>query len=150
MPLARIDLTEGKSYEYRRTIADVVYDQMIVHLGVPEDRFQVITEHPPGHVIADPDYLGIRRSEDAVFIQLVFLDVATPEQKGAFYKAVVDELHERLLLRREDVFFNLQTVQPADWSMGNGIVTYANGVPADRLDPDSIPADFEWPDPHRS
>ncbi|WP_197914611.1 tautomerase family protein [Rhodococcoides fascians] len=85
MPLARIDLTEGKSAEYRRTIADVVYDQMIIHLGVPEDRFQVITQHPPGEVIADPDYLGIYRSEDAVFIQLIFLDVATPEQKGNFY-----------------------------------------------------------------
>jgi hypothetical protein len=29
--------------------------------------------------------------------------------------------------------------------MGNGIVTYANGVPANRLDPNSIPADFAWP-----
>lgn len=144
MPLARIDLIEGKSAEYRRTIADSVYNQMIVHLGVPEDRFQVITEHPAENLIVDPDYLSIHRSENAVFIQLVFLDVATPEQKGAFYKAVVDELHDKLLLRREDVFFNLQTVQPADWSMGNGVVTYAQGVPADRLDPDSVPADFQW------
>ncbi|KQO05413.1 hypothetical protein ASF06_18150 [Agreia sp. Leaf244] len=138
MPLARIDLTVGKSPEYRRTIADVVYDKMIVTLGVPEDRFQVITEHPPGDIIADPDYLGIYRSEDCVFIQLIFLDVATPEQKASFYKAVVDELHERLHLRREDVFFNLITVQPADWSMGNGIATYNNGVPTDRLDPNSV------------
>ncbi|WIE54753.1 tautomerase family protein [Curtobacterium sp. MCBD17_003] len=145
MPLARIDLLEGKSAEYKRTIADVVYEQMSIHLGVPEDRFQVINEHKAENLIADPDYLGIYRSENVVFIQLIFLDVATPEQKGNFYKAVVTELHEKLHLRREDVFFNLQTVQPADWSMGNGIVTYANGVPADRLDPNSVPADFAWP-----
>jgi phenylpyruvate tautomerase PptA (4-oxalocrotonate tautomerase family) len=145
MPLARIDLLEGKSAEYKRTIADVVYEQMSIHLGVPEDRFQVINEHKAENLIADPDYLGIYRSENVVFIQLIFLDVATPEQKGNFYKAVVTELHERLHLRTEDVFFNLQTVQPADWSMGNGIVTYANGVPADRLDPNSIPTDFAWP-----
>lgn len=145
MPLARIDLVEGKSAAYKRTIADVVYDQMSVHLGVPEDRFQVITEHPAENLIADPDYLGIRRSENVVFIDLTFLDVATPEQKGSFYKAVVDDLHDKLLIRREDVFFKLATVQPADWSMGNGEVTYAQGVPADRLDPDSVPDDFEWP-----
>jgi 4-oxalocrotonate tautomerase len=144
MPLARIDLTEGKSAEYRRTIADVVYDQMIVCLGTPADRFQVVTQHPPGEVIMDADYLGLNRSEDCIFIQLVFLNVATPEQKGAFYRAVVKELHERLLVRTEDVFFNLITVQPADWSMGNGIVTYADGVPADRLNPDSVPKDFKW------
>lgn len=145
MPLARIDLVEGKSAEYRRTIADVVYNQMTVHLGVPEDRFQVINEHPAENLIADPDYLAIRRSENVVFIDLTFLDVATPEQKGNFYKAVVDDLHEKLLIRREDVFFKLATVQPADWSMGNGEVTYGKGVPADRLDPDSVPDDFEWP-----
>jgi 4-oxalocrotonate tautomerase len=41
-------------------------------------------------------------------------------------------------------------VQPADWSMGNGEVTYAKGVPADRLDPNSVPADFKWPDSIRA
>src|SRR6201996_372593 len=102
MPLARIDLVEGKSAEYRRTIADVVYDQMSKHLGVPEDRFQVITEHKIENFFYDPDYLGIHRSENTVFIQLDFLDVASPEQKANFYKAVVDELHEKLLMRPED------------------------------------------------
>jgi 4-oxalocrotonate tautomerase len=138
LPLARIDLIKGKSAEYRRTIADVVYDQMIVCLGVPEDRFQTIAEHEADNFLFDADYLGIRRSENCIFIQLIFLDVATPEQKAAFYRAVVDELQARLQVRPEDVFFNLMTVQPADFSMGNGLATYVNGVPTDRLDPNSI------------
>lgn len=139
MPLARIDLIEGKSAEYRRTIADVVYDKMIECLGVPEDRFQTISEHKAENFLFDADYLGIRRSENCIFIQLIFLDVATPEQKGAFYEAVVAELEEKLQVRPEDVFFNLMTVQPADWSMGLGAATYVRGVPTDRLDPNSIP-----------
>lgn len=138
MPLARIDLVEGKSVEYRQTIANVVYDKMIEHLGVPEDRFQVITEHKIENFLYDPDYLGIYRSEDCVFIQLSFIAGASPEKKGDYFKAVVDELHEKLHLRREDVFFNLITVAPADWSMGMGIATYNNGVPSDRLDPNSV------------
>jgi 4-oxalocrotonate tautomerase len=138
MPLARIDLIEGKSAEYRRTIADVVYDKMIECLGVPEDRFQTVTEHKAENFFFDPDYLGIHRSENCIFIQLIFLDVATPEQKAAFYKAVVDQLYDKLQVRREDVFFNLVTVQPADWSMGNGQAPYINGVPTDRLDPNSL------------
>ncbi len=138
MPLARIDLIEGKSAEYRRTIADAVYEKMIECLGVPEDRFQTITEHKAENFFFDADYLSIRRSENCIFIQLIFLDVASPEQKAAFYKAVVDELHEKLQVRREDVFFNLVTVQAADWSMGNGQATYINGVPTDRLDPNSV------------
>ena len=31
------------------------------------------------------------------------------------------------------------TVESSDFSMGMGRATYINGVPADRLDPDSIP-----------
>ena len=50
----------------------------------------------------------------------------------------MDQLEEKLQVRREDVFFNLMTVQPADWSMGNGLATYINGVPTNRLDPNSI------------
>lgn len=138
MPLARIDLVEGKSVDYRRTIADVVYDRMIECLGVPEDRFQTITEHKAENFFFDRDYLGLHRSENCIFIQLIFLDVASPEQKAAFYKAVVDDLEDKLQMRREDVFFNLMTVSPPDFSMGNGVATYANGIPTDRLDPNSV------------
>jgi hypothetical protein len=140
MPLARIDLIEGKSVEYRRTVADVVYDKMIECLGVPEDRFQTITEHKAENFFFDADYLGMYRSENCIFIQLIFLDVASPEQKAAFYKAVVDDLQQKLQIRREDVFFNLVTVNAPDFSMRNGVATYINGVPTDRLDPNSIKA----------
>jgi 4-oxalocrotonate tautomerase len=51
---------------------------------------------------------------------------------------VVDDLHEKLRVRREDVFFNLITVDPPDFSMGNGVATYVRGVPRDRLDPNSV------------
>ena len=34
--------------------------------------------------------------------------------------------------------------------MGSGDVPYADGVPADRLNPDVVPADFTWPDPTRA
>jgi hypothetical protein len=32
------------------------------------------------------------------------------------------------------------TVNAPDFSMGNGVATYINGVPTDRLDPNSIKA----------
>ena len=46
MPLARIDIVRGKSADYKRTIADVVYEAVIDILKAPaNDRFQVIAEH---------------------------------------------------------------------------------------------------------
>jgi 4-oxalocrotonate tautomerase len=126
MPLARIDLVQGKSAEYRRTIGEVVYDAMVAALNAPkDDRFQVITEHPADDFIADPNYLGIRRTKDCIFIQMTLNEGRTVDQKRAFYKAVADGLHERLGARREDVFINLVEVKKENWSFGNGEAQYA-------------------------
>jgi phenylpyruvate tautomerase PptA (4-oxalocrotonate tautomerase family) len=45
--------------------------------------------------------------------------------KRAFYKAVVDGLHQRLGHRREDVVINLVEVKKENWSFGNGEAQYA-------------------------
>jgi phenylpyruvate tautomerase PptA (4-oxalocrotonate tautomerase family) len=126
MPLARIDLVRGKSADYKRTIADVVYEAIIEILKAPaNDRFQVIAEHAPESHIADESYLGIKRTQDCVFIQVTLNAGRTLEQKKAFYKAVADGLHERLGMRREDVFLNLIEVAKENWSFGNGVAQYA-------------------------
>ena len=90
-----------------------------------DDRFQVIHEHSPESHIADENYLGIERTKDCVFIQLMLNAGRTVEQKKAFYKAVADGLHGRLGLRREDVFISLVEVAKENWSFGNGEAQYA-------------------------
>src|SRR6195256_2298146 len=126
MPLARIDLAKGKSADYRKTIGEVVYDAMVETLKAPEgDRFQVITEHAADSFIADPNYLGIQRSKDCVFVQLTLNDGRTVDQKRAFYKAVALGLHQRLGMWLEDVLINLVEVRKENWSFGNGVAQYA-------------------------
>ncbi len=126
MPFARIDLVEGKPAAYRRAIGDVVYQAMVDVLKAPvDDRFQLIREHAPENHIADATYLGIRRTAECVFIQLTLVAGRTVEQKKGFYKAVADGLHERLGLRREDVFIHLVEVAKENWSFGNGEAQYA-------------------------
>src|SRR6202035_5336013 len=119
MPLPPIDLVQGKSAEYRRTIGTIVYEAMVDVLTVPKgDRFQVIAEHPADALIADENYLGIRRTQDCVFIQLTLNAGRSVEQKKAFCKAVTDALYARLGLRPENVFINLIEVQKENWSLG--------------------------------
>jgi 4-oxalocrotonate tautomerase len=126
MPFVRIDLVEGKSADYRRIIGEVIYDAMIDVLKAPkDDRFQVFTEHAPDRHIADEGYLGIKRTKDCIFIQLFLNQGRTVEQKKGFYKAVADGLHERIGLRREDVFIGLVEVPKENWSFGNGEAQYA-------------------------
>jgi 4-oxalocrotonate tautomerase len=126
MPLARIDVPAGKSAEYRSAIGEVVYTAMIGVLNVPkDDRFQVISEHPPAGLVIDPTYLGIERTRDAIIIQVTLNEGRTVDMKRAFYKAVADGLNERLGLRREDVVINLVEVKKENWSFGNGEAQYA-------------------------
>jgi len=126
MPLARIDLPAGKPAEYGHAVADVVYEAMIATLKAPkDDRFQVISEHTRDTLLIDPTYLGIQRSADALIIQLTLNEGRSVEVKKAFYKAVADGLHERVGLRREDVFISLVEVKRENWSFGNGIAQYA-------------------------
>lgn len=126
MPLARIDLIQGKPASYRAIIGDVVYQAIIGVLKAPkDDRFAVINEHPAENFIADPAYLGISRTADCVFIQVTLNEGRTVETKRAFYRAVADGLHTRLGLRREDVLINLIEVKKENWSFGNGEAQYA-------------------------
>ena len=79
--------------------------------------------------------------EDMALLHFTSGTTGTP--KGAVHVHAAAIMHygtgrEALGLRPEDVFFNLMTVQPADWSMGLGVATYVRGVPTDRLDPNSI------------
>jgi 4-oxalocrotonate tautomerase len=127
MPLARIDLPTGKPPEYGRAVGDVVYDAMIATLNVPkDDRFQVISEHAPESLLIHPTYLGIDRSAEALIIQITLNEGRTVELKKAFFKAVANGLHERVGLRREDVFITLIEVKKENWSFGNGIAQYAS------------------------
>jgi 4-oxalocrotonate tautomerase len=127
VPLARIDLIEGKAPGYRAAIGEVVYDAMISVLGVPvDDRFQVITEHAAADLVFDDRYLGITRTADCVFIQVTLNDGRAVQQKRDFYQAIADGLHERIGLRREDVFVSLVEVRKENWSFGNGAAQYAD------------------------
>jgi len=125
MPFVRIDLAAGKPADYRKAIGDVVYDAMIAIIGVPQnDRFQIVSEHPAAELIFDRSYLGIERSDDCIFIHITLSEGRSVALKQAFYKAIADGLHERLGMRREDVFIVLVEVKKENWSFGNGIAQY--------------------------
>jgi 4-oxalocrotonate tautomerase len=124
MPLVRIDLRKGKSDAYRQEIGRVVYEALL-SVGVPkDDRFQVVNEHEATNFLFDPNYLGVRRSEDLVIVQITWSEGRTLEQKEALYKAIADGLADKLSLRREDVLINLVEVRRENWSFGNGVAQY--------------------------
>ncbi len=126
MPLVRIDLAAGKPADHRRALGDAVHDAMVATINVPAaDRFQVVTEHPAGDFVFDPNYLDIERSADCVFVQITLNAGRTIDAKKALFAAIADGLHAKVGLRREDVLVSLVEVVKENWSFGNGIAQYA-------------------------
>ena len=126
MPFVRIDLAEGKSAEHRKRIGEIVYTAMTETINVPpDDKFQIITEHPLEEMNFPASYLGISYSHDIVFIQVTLNTGRTLDMKKAFYQRVAGDLHAQLKIRREDVLINLVEVAKENWSFGNGIAQYA-------------------------
>ena len=126
MPLVRISLVKGKPAEYRRKVGDAVHRALVETIGVPPlDRFQLITEHEPGDLVYDSNYLGIARSSDLVIIQITISAGRTLEQKRALLRRIAANLGTAVGLRPQDAWINLVEVAKENWSFGNGVAWYA-------------------------
>lgn len=124
MPLVRIAFRTGKTAQYRQVVADEVHRALVEVASVPElDRFQVLTEHAHADLIYDPTYLGIKRTDDIVMIQIT-LNQRTQAVKLAIYKTIAARLAKNPGMRPEDVLITLVPVAPEDWSFGDGKAQY--------------------------
>lgn len=125
MPFVRISLRQGTSPEYRKAIADGVHRAMVEAIAIPaDDRFQVITEHSPDALSYDPQYLGVRRSDRVVFVQITMSFGRKPQQKRKLYKRMSEILAESPGLPPQDLLINLVEVSWENWSFGNGEAQY--------------------------
>ena len=126
MPLVRISLVKGKPAEYRRKVGDAVHRALVETINVPPlDRFQLLTEHEPGDIVYDSNYLGIARTSDIVIVQITLSAGRTLEQKRALYGAIAANLGRAVGLRPQDAWVNLVEVAKENWSFGNGEASYA-------------------------
>ena len=126
MPLVRIDVLEGRTSRELEAIGDGVHRALVEAIGIPPlDRFQVISQHPPGRLVFDPQYLDISRTNGVVFVQITFSSGRTLEQKRSLYAAIARNLSADAGVRPEDVFVNLVEVGKENWSFGNGVAQYA-------------------------
>ena len=125
MPLVRIELRRGKPAEYRRTLAEQVYEAMRDAIKIPEnDKFVVVSEHDPDNLVYDRSYLGIQRSDDFVLIHIALRKGRAVEAKQELYKRITERLHESLGVRPSDVLVTLVENDAADWSFGDGVAQY--------------------------
>jgi phenylpyruvate tautomerase PptA (4-oxalocrotonate tautomerase family) len=119
MPLVRIDVIEGRTPEKLRALADCVHQALVEAFAAPErDRYQVIQEHRPEHLILLDTGLGIERSEQVVLVQITEQG-RNEAQKAALYARLAELLGQQGIART-DVIVSVVENTRADWSFGLG------------------------------
>ena len=127
MPLARIDLIEGRTDEQIRAVADAVYTALVEVFEIPErDRFQIITEHPRTRIIALDAGLGFERTDATVMVQIFTQTGRSVADKQRLYAAISTNLGNAGV-RGQDVFISYIENTSADWSFGFGQAQYVEG-----------------------
>jgi phenylpyruvate tautomerase PptA (4-oxalocrotonate tautomerase family) len=125
MPLVRIDVVKGRTAAQRRSLGDAVHRALVETIGVPaQDRFQVIREHEANELVYDRTYLGIKRTDAIVMIQITLSAGRTLEQKRRLFQRITEHL-AYLDVRPEDVWINLLETARENWSFGLGEASYA-------------------------
>jgi phenylpyruvate tautomerase PptA (4-oxalocrotonate tautomerase family) len=127
MPLVRIDVQQGRTPAELRTIADVVQGVMLdVFAAPPGDRYQIITEHPVGQIIAEDTGLGFERTDGVVVIQIV-QQGRTVERKRAAYEQLAKRLEAECGVRPADLIVSVVANGREDWSFGLGRAQFLEG-----------------------
>lgn len=127
MPLVRIDLVEGRDPAAVRRLADVVQEVLEeVFAAPPRDRYQVIDEHPSGHLVLQDTGLGFERTDDRVLVQ-VFQQGRSPEQKQALYARLAHRLEADCGVAPTDLVVSVAANGREDWSFGLGRAQFLEG-----------------------
>jgi phenylpyruvate tautomerase PptA (4-oxalocrotonate tautomerase family) len=128
MPLVRIDVQKGRTLDELRNLADAVQNVMLdVFAAPPRDRYQIITEHDKGQIIAEDTGLGLERTDGIVIIQ-IFQQGRSTEQKVATYGELAKRLEAECGVRPEDLIISVVANRHADWSFGLGQAQFLNGT----------------------
>ncbi|MCD8837394.1 tautomerase family protein [Mammaliicoccus sciuri] len=128
MPLMKIDIIKGRKKSEIKQILDIAYETMLTAFDAPiGDRYQIVTQHEDYEMEILDTGLGVERTE-GVIIFTIITRPRTQQQKVQFYREVVNELHDKLNIRKEDVMFSVIENTDEDWSFFKGEAQFLNGT----------------------
>ncbi|MFC6401087.1 tautomerase family protein [Mammaliicoccus sciuri] len=127
MPLMKIDIIKGRKKSEIKQILDIAYETMLTAFDAPRgDRYQIVTQHEGYEMEILDTGLGVERT-DGVIIFTIITRPRTQQQKVQFYSELVNELNDKLNIRKEDVMFSIIENTDEDWSFFKGEAQFLNG-----------------------
>jgi 4-oxalocrotonate tautomerase family enzyme len=113
MPLVKIDLKKGKPREFVIGFMDAVFASMLDVLHIPNDDKNIrVAEFEPDFFISKPPY--------EYFIEIIMFAGRTKETKSKLFKAIVEQLLEKLQVDPKTVFILINEQPLENWGVRGG------------------------------
>ena len=126
MPLVRINLPQTTTQADVTAISHAVHGALVATFNVPEpDRFQAIHRHAPQELVCTPEFLGVKHSQQVVFVQISCSPGRSLDMKKALYAKIAADIALTSSFKLEDVIINLLETSRENWSFGLGVAQYA-------------------------
>ena len=128
MPLMHFHIVKGaRTPDELRSLLNAAHDAMLEAFSVPaRDRYQIVSEHEPTHMIVEDTGLDIPRTPKVVLLQ-VFSRPRGKEQMAAFYRILAATLQARVGLAPSDLMVSVVENGDEHWSFGNGRAQFLTG-----------------------
>lgn len=126
MPFVRIDALRADEKRLD-ALGRAVHDALVSAIGIStDDLFQVLTCHDGARSTFRyaPDYLGVHRDDDLVFVAITMRSGRTQAQKQALYRRIADLAQEYAGTEPRNVFVTITENARPDWSFGEGVAQY--------------------------
>lgn len=127
MPLLHFHILEGRTPEQIKSMLDSAHEAMLDAFQVPRrDRYQLVTEHKPSHMIVEDTGLDIPRTQSMVLLQM-FSRPRGAESVSEFYRLLTNYLERDCGILPSDVMISVVENGDAHWSFGHGRAQFLTG-----------------------
>jgi phenylpyruvate tautomerase PptA (4-oxalocrotonate tautomerase family) len=131
MPVFHAHIPKGRfSREQKIAIGNALNQSLVQGLGIPPgDRFIMLSEHGDDELFIDPTFMGMRRTADAMIVNVLVGAHRPLSDKRLLMSAITQLLQEMVGISPDDVFIALVPVPNENFSFGQGIPQLAEAEP---------------------
>ena len=120
MPLVQFDLYEGRGERELKKLLDTAHGVLVEVFKAPaRDRYQIVNEHKPSHMLMEDAGLNLPRTNHFVMVQIATRP-RSREMKVQFYKRMAEELEKQCGIVPSDLMINIVTSTDEDRPLGLG------------------------------
>lgn len=116
MPVVNLTLPASMPAERQKTVSDGVHQALVDEFDTPSrGKFHVISPYDSENLLMDSEFLGVRRGDNFIFVQISVMSSRPDDRKRALLRRIRSNLLTMADIKPEDLFVNIIETPSANW-----------------------------------